>query len=188
MQIFCWGHFCGDGKGLLQLLPNQGIGFLRNWHFWCRKKWKWKNWAKIFGGRSFVRGWCIMIPPLGLVPPFLFCFSRSLCYRLCSVFVFVLVFSCPEQLTRWPCPLVGWAVTTCGSLAAVLRGNWERMRKWRGKERGNGERKVSSFPHPLFPPSLSIPSFSLHFLHQNLSPFVAKCKNTALLSRMSQKS
>ena len=65
------------------------------------------------------------------------------------------------------------------SLAAGLRGNGERMRKWGG----NGEkirkwREIDSLHFlilSLFPPSFSISSLSFHFLHQNASHFVAKC-------------
>ena len=65
------------------------------------------------------------------------------------------------------------------SLAAGLRGNGERMRKWGG----NGEklrkwREIDSLHFlilSLFPPSFSISSLSFHFLHQNVSHFVAKC-------------
>ena len=75
--------------------------------------------------------------------------------------------------------MLGQGCTNCGSLAAGLRGNGERMRKWGG----NGEkmrkwREIDSLHFlilSLFPPSFSISSLSFHFLHQNASHFVAKC-------------
>ena len=67
--------------------------------------------------------------------------------------------------------------TTCCILASGMRENVDIMRKWRG----NGERmrKLSTFTHFLF-----ISSLSINFLYQN---FCRKMLNTALLSRMSQK-
>ena len=59
--------------------------------------------------------------------------------------------------------------TNCGSLAAWLRGNGQRMRKWRENEEMEGD-SLSTFPHFLF-----ISSLSIHFLYQKLSPFVVKC-------------
>ena len=76
-----------------------------------------------------------------------------------------------EQNTRsavWLCPLQG--CTTCGSLAAGLRENGEKMREWRGsgermrKWRRNRERirkwraihSLYCLIFSLFPPSLSI--------------------------------
>ena len=63
--------------------------------------------------------------------------------------------------------------TNCGNLAPFLRGNGERMRKWRGNRERMGKWwgiGLRSTPYYLF-----ISSLSLNFLHQNLSHFVAKC-------------
>ena len=59
--------------------------------------------------------------------------------------------------------------TNCGSLAAWLRGNGQRMRKGRENEEMEGD-SLSTFPHFLF-----ISSLSIHYLYQKLSHFVAKC-------------
>ena len=74
--------------------------------------------------------------------------------------------------------------TNLCSLAAGLRGNEERMRKWRGngeemeREWGNGETISSFFLYilPLYPFPIS-----------KLVTFCRKMLNTAFLSRMSQK-
>ena len=77
--------------------------------------------------------------------------------------------------------------TNCGILASGLRGNGERMRKWweneeMEREWGNEERLT-----------LCISSFSIHFFPLSPFPtskfvtFYCKMLNTALLSRMSQK-
>ena len=62
---------------------------------------------------------------------------------------------------------VDQAVTTCGSLAAGLQGNGERMRKWRENEemeRGDGERCLNKdiiFSVFIFAGRLNLRQFSL---------------------------
>ena len=103
----------------------------------------------------------------------------------------------PKQ-SDWLTTLRNGATQGCTnrcSLAAGLRGNEERMRKWRGngermrKWRGNGER-MRKWRERF---TLKISSFSVYFLPlypfpiSKIVTFCRKMLNTALLSRMSQK-
>ena len=85
---------------------------------------------------------------------------------------------------RWVLYIYIQGCTNRCSLAAGLRGNEERMRKWRGngeemeREWGNGEKISSFFLYilPLYPFPIS-----------KFVTFCRKMLNTAFLSRMSQK-
>ena len=58
---------------------------------------------------------------------------------------------------------------TCGSLAAGLQENGERMRKWKENEEMERD-SLFTFPHYVFFPP------SNHFWYKTLSHFVAKCQ------------
>ena len=77
--------------------------------------------------------------------------------------------------------------TTCGSLAAGLQGNGERMRKWRGNGQilDNEEMEqdlLSTFPHLLF-----IFSLFIHFQIKNCLILAQNVKNGTFVANVTKK-
>ena len=122
----------------------------------------------------------------------------------CRMYLFLTdansIFFDPQEVRRLPVE-VAWlpklnvgaiqGVTPRWSLGAGLRWNGERMRKWRENEEMKRKWRENEEIERL---PFYISSFSLHFLPLSPFPtskFVTFCRkmlNTALLSRMSQKS
>ena len=93
-----------------------------------------------------------------------------------------------RRIWTWSLPGLHESVQPCSRVARKWRENEEMRRKWRENEEMERD-WLSTFPH-----SLSISSLFLHFLPLFPFPtskcitFCCKMLNTALLSRMSQKS